>query len=242
MKVGSNKSNKKSPNSKDSNLYEDLLSLTGIGPKKVEELIAAGIKSLDDIKSTKFSYMVPEETVLDVKFELYKEFTRDDITPFVRKLPDELVPVGGYRRKKPKMKDLDLLTCMELQTAAELVENLPGVKIMHKYRLGNKVSSMVVNNDGVVFKVDIFKTTNISYPFALLHFTGDKIFNIKNRKLAKKKGYHLNEKGIWKAKESKYYFLADAIKGLNNEKDILAFLGVEYKEPPERSYLALGIK
>jgi DNA polymerase (family 10) len=78
-------------------------------------------------------------------------------------------------------------------------------------------------------KIDIFYTTKDALPYALLHYTGSKNFNIRVRSHAKSLGYKLNQYGLFDVKTGNQIIISKA-----SEKTILKKLGITYKEPHER--------
>jgi NAD-dependent DNA ligase len=81
--------------------------------------------------------------------------------------------------------------------------------------------------------VDFLYTGIEEFPFAILYFTGSKIFNTVMRHIALEKGYTMNEHGINKMQEKKK---GDKVAHhFRNEEDIFDFLGLEYKAPTERT-------
>jgi NAD-dependent DNA ligase len=89
-------------------------------------------------------------------------------------------------------------------------------------------------NCGVARRVDFLYAPPNEYAFAILYFTGSKIFNTVMRQKALNQGYTLNEHGIC-------HLTADKKKGSQvsqpfpNEKAIFDFLGMPYRTPLERS-------
>jgi DNA ligase (NAD+) len=71
------------------------------------------------------------------------------------------------------------------------------------------------------------------FPFAILYFTGSKIFNTVMRHVALEKGYTMNEHGINKMEEKKKGEKVERV--FTSEKDIFDFLGLVYKSPIERT-------
>ncbi len=79
------------------------------------------------------------------------------------------------------------------------------------------------------FDVDIRLVKDSEYAAALLYFTGSKDHNIKLRELVMKKGYKLNEYGLFKTKNNK-----EQIITVDSEKAIYSKLGLDYIEPELR--------
>jgi NAD-dependent DNA ligase len=82
-------------------------------------------------------------------------------------------------------------------------------------------------------RVDFLYTSPEEFPFAILYFTGSKIFNTVMRHEALAKDLTMNEHGL--------YSLISKKKGekvghvFNSEQDIFDYLGLEYKAPHERT-------
>ena len=102
------------------------------------------------------------------------------------------------------------------------------MKIPEKYKK-NKKTGMKYNT--IAHQLDISVIDNEDLPWYLLYFGSDKIFSKKIRFYASKKGYKLNEKGLYDKKTGKRI---DFIP--KNEKDIFTFLGIHYVYPKNRSY------
>ena|ERR1700678_2424534 len=79
-------------------------------------------------------------------------------------------------------------------------------------------------------KVDIFLTTSDNYIFTLLFATGSGIFNIRTRMIAKKKGYKLNQDGLWLKIPTGY----KKIK-VKSELDLFKLLDITYVSPENRN-------
>ena len=82
-------------------------------------------------------------------------------------------------------------------------------------------------------RVDFLYTTPEEFPFAILYFTGSKIFNTVMRHIALEKGYTMNEHGIYKMEAKKKGEKVN--RAFRTEEDIFDFLRLEYKSPIERT-------
>jgi DNA polymerase/3'-5' exonuclease PolX len=72
-----------------------------------------------------------------------------------------------------------------------------------------------------VRRVDFLYTNPEEFPFAILYFTGSKIFNTVMRHIALEKGYSMNEHGMYKMEEKKK---GDKVADkFNSESDIFDF-------------------
>ena len=94
-------------------------------------------------------------------------------------------------------------------------------------------------------RIDFLYTPPDEFAFAILYFTGSKIFNTVMRQYGLGKGYTFNEHGIYKLENKKKG--AKVEKEFKTEKDIFDFLGLQFKTPIERrdgravvSYIDVG--
>ena len=85
--------------------------------------------------------------------------------------------------------------------------------------------------DYYIIQIDIRFCTKEEYPSMVLYFTGSKEFNIMCRRIAKQKGYILNEYGLYSANDIK-----NRIE-LNSEIEIIDYLGLDkkYYDPYNRN-------
>jgi hypothetical protein len=81
-------------------------------------------------------------------------------------------------------------------------------------------------------RVDFLFTVGEEFPFAILYFTGSKIFNTVMRQYALQKGLTMNEHGLHRLEGKKKGQKVEHVFSL--EKDIFDYLGLEYKLPEER--------
>ena len=132
------------------------------------------------------------EARLSLQYLDFHPFSRKEIDEvkkkFIKKHFRKWEICGSYRRKKKKMKDIDLLT-----TNSVLLKQSKDLILIKN---GNSRSRFFVRVSKRFVPVDLFVTPLHSWAFALLHFTGSKEFNIKMRKKAQKKGCKLNEKEL----------------------------------------------
>lgn len=129
--------------------------------------------------------------------------------------------IGSLAREKPEVGDIDFLIVSDDPDALTKI-HLPHSDVLEDGEMRKKVYLRKYK-----VKIDLFRTDKRSYPFALLHFIGGKDFNIRVRAQAKRKGYKLNQYGLYNLKEKKF------IK-CKSDRDILKFLNVTYLEPKDR--------
>ena len=83
------------------------------------------------------------------------------------------------------------------------------------------------NND--IRRLDIRYVDIKSFFPAYLYFTGSYEFNERMRGIAKRKGYKLNEYGLYKLEENQEKYIQ-----IYSEKDVFDILGMNYLEPSQR--------
>lgn len=142
-----------------------------------------------------------------------------------------VMAVGGIRRKTIHQKDIDILVNIRLDDIAGRLA-LPSVESdRRKLSITSAGIAAISHKAPSSIAIDIFYASNSEWPFALLHYTGNSIFNIQMRKHAKSKGYKLNQYGIFNANTGR------RVRGVNNiktEKDIFKLLELPYKTPINR--------
>ncbi len=130
---------------------------------------------------------------------------------------------GSLRRCKETIGDLDILASSDKpKEVMDFFTNYDDIKqILLK---GITKTSVVLNDD---LQVDLRVVGDKSFGAALQYFTGSKEHNVKMRSLAIKKGYKLNEYGLFNKKNDKF------VVG-ENEEEIYNKLGLTYIEPELR--------
>ena len=101
------------------------------------------------------------------------------------------------------------------------------IQIISQTADGKKKKSFKLSIGGKDIYLDIFTCLKSDKPFAMLHHTGNKIFNIKTRTHANKMGLKLNQYGIFKNNKK-------ISKKFKTERSILDYLGVGYLTPKKR--------
>lgn len=222
-------------------LEDELQSFIGIGRKLANDLIKMGVSKLADLKKPKYYDMLPLAAQIDIKYRPIRPIPRhmivyfEDVLKIIKSIRFPFVIVGSYRRGKPSSSDIDVLVREDfVGDANTLINSINNdvkqfITIYPPYAIGpQKISTIVrLHKYRVNVKVDFFISPKEELPFAILYSTGSKEFNIKMRQLAKKKGYLLNQKGIFKSGK-----LVDST--FKREQDIFKFLGMKYLSPDQR--------
>lgn len=199
-----------------------------------------GLKYFHDINQR-----IPRSELTKIETKLKK---------YVAKIDEDLIITvcGSYRRGLLTSGDIDvLITHPDLKTQEDIDENgkeyliniinkltKRGLLIDHLTTLGTTkymgVCRLTKKSKGR--RIDIRFVARNDYAPALLYFTGSKNFNQKMRAEALKKGYTINEYGIYRLQRKNGNYIhkkGDKIT-VKTERDIFKLVGMEYLKPHER--------
>lgn len=127
---------------------------------------------------------------------------------------------GSLRRYKETIGDLDLLVAAE-EEEKEIMDIFVHLPLVREILSHGESKSSIVTTSGL--QVDLRVVALDEYPAALVYFTGSKEHNVRLRQLAKKRGWKLNEYGLYDGEKR--------IK-IENEAELYSHLGLAYI-PPE---------
>lgn len=266
---------------------QELTKVHGIGPRKAKELFDShGVDSVAALRSCKavkltaaqqvglryvddFQQRIPHEEVKEHE-QLLKKVTVTTLgSEFI------LTVCGSYRRGAPTAGDVDALLSISphskdassasvktlvsaLSDAASCGHARPYVEAT--LALGNTKFmgvSRLWKPNSLARRIDIRFVSPLSYPTALLYFTGSKRFNVEMRTLAHAKGFTLNEYGLYRTPDeskaasgsgsrgaartaqdtkSQSEQISESLRvpGILCEKDVFDALGMSYVEPAAR--------
>lgn len=220
-------------------LFVELKKILGIGDERAKLLINEGLKDIKDLQLKKWKDKLTDETKLFLSKTPEKPIPYLDIQKIeklFKKLKFKLEFVGSYRRKKNKSNDIDIMVIsndeMILDKFLLSIIKLTKNKI-YPYSKGPDKMSIIIDTENItdtkhIYKIDIFRCSTEIYIPMLLYSTGSKEFNINMRSIAKRKGYLLNQNGIYKKTTG------EKIYGLKSEQDYFNLLSIKYKNPEER--------
>lgn len=219
----------------------------GIGPKKAKELVDAGISSIAQLRQNQDNYLNEIQKVgLKYYEDILERIPRDEIEEykdiFESALKNEkdvkMEIVGSYRRGAQSSGDIDVIvTSTNPQVFTRFIDKLIQDKIiLHVLSRGPTKCLVIAKIQYALDKarrVDFLFTSPEEFPFAILYFTGSKIFNTVMRHQALTMGLTMNEHGLYKMEAKKK---GDKVGHVfKDEKDIFDYLGLEYKTPIERT-------
>lgn len=224
----------------------EMMEVPGLGAKKVKKLYETlHIKSVKELESAAKKHKIS-------KLETFKEKSEENILkgielvkkgkgrillgialPMARNIIEELKTLrevkkisvaGSLRRMEETIGDIDILAISP--NPKKIMDKFTSLNDVNRILAKGETKSMVNLKNGM--QADIRVLDEKSYGAALQYFTGNKGHNIRLRELAIKRGYKLNEYGLFK--KDKY------ICG-RTEKEIYNKLGLDYIEPELRNNL-----
>jgi DNA ligase (NAD+) len=221
----------------------------GIGPKKAQELIDIGIKTIDELR-LKQDELLNDKQKVGLKYyeEIQQRIPRSEIIEFEQlfKTTFDFVNtnknnlfeiVGSYRRGAETSGDIDVIITSPSgviyeKFINELLKTGIILEVLSHGPSKTLVIAKLTGSNNVARRIDFLYTPPNEFAFAILYFTGSKIFNTVMRQHGLNKGYTFNEHGI--------YQLVNKKKGpkvehdFKTEQDIFDFLGLEFKAPVDR--------
>ena len=221
----------------------------GVGPKKAQALIAKGITTIVQLRENQDELNDKQKIGLEYYEAIEERIPRSEIVRFETVLSDvfkglgfpsaTMEIVGSYRRGAKDSGDIDIIitdTAHNPELLSRFVAKLVEMKIvLHKLTDGKtKVLAIaeLPKKGATPRRVDFLYTPPDEFAFAILYFTGSKIFNTVMRQRALDRGYTLNEHGIYHMVSGKKGAKVD--QAFPTEKSIFDFLDMEYKKPEER--------
>lgn len=230
----------------------DLLSVRGIGPKKVRLFYTdLGIDSIEKLKNAAEKGMLAtlpgmgeksQKEVLEgieerSKFQLDRVMINEalmEAEAFITymKKCNAIVRIeyaGSLRRRQETIGDIDLLATTKNDDAkdtAKIMDHFVNYSEALNIISKGATKSQVLLRSGI--QVDLRVVGNNGFGAALHYFTGSKNHNILIRDMAKKKGLKVSEYGVFKRD-------TDEIIACKTEEDLFKSLGLAYVPPELRN-------
>ncbi len=222
---------------------DELIAVEGVGPQTIKTLWKElEIKDLDDLEKAAregkirtlpgFGEKSEQKILKGIEFlkhsggRVILGFVFPDLQHLeqgIREFPevDRVAIAGSVRRRKETIGDIDILvTSSRPEKVMERFVKLPAVT--HVYGQGPTKTNVRLSNN---LDADLRVVPAGSWGAALCYFTGSKAHNIALRNIAIKKGWKLNEYGLFKEERR--------IAG-ETEEGIYEKLGLQYIEPELR--------
>ncbi|KAI9034311.1 hypothetical protein DFJ74DRAFT_600476 [Hyaloraphidium curvatum] len=230
-------------------------SVHGCGSAQASQWYNQGMRTLDDLRA-RTDLTRQQRIGLELYDELNTRIPRAEVEAMIALVNqvaagvDVLLEVhdqGSYRRGAPDSGDVDLLIthpneAKRMESSHALVRQLVAEGIVtHELAWGEGNVFMGVAKlpvpGSIHRRIDLLCIPFSEIGAALLHFTGNDIFNRSLRLLAKKKGYTLSQHGLHVANR----FTKDPelkrgkLVASETEEAIFAALGVPWRPPHERN-------
>lgn len=223
---------------------ESLTSIEGVGPKSVYKLYKSlGIRTVSQLeKAAKagklrdlegFGERSEQKILKGIEFLKTGQgrFVLGLVWPVINSILGKIralsyveiaEPAGSIRRMQETVGDLDILAISkEPEKVIDHFVSLP--EVAHVYGQGPTKANVRLKNG---MDADLRVLEPKSFGAALQYFTGDKYHNIALREIAIKKGYKLNEYGLYRGRK--------LVAG-KKEKEIYEKLGLEWMPPEMRT-------
>ena len=213
-------------------LVNELIDVAGIGRYKAKMLIKSGLTKLADLKLKKYKTQLTDSTIMLMKYKPTIRIPYGDIKKIEKKLtsfPKSII-VGGFIRKKPCSKDIDIMIVSNKKSILDEYEKYLSMKFrdVRVYIRGvDKISLIILIREKTYYKVDVFRSDIANQHAMLLYSTGSKEFNIKMRGVASRMGYLLNQRGLYKKNSTKPLVI-------HSERSIFKKLNMMYVKPENR--------
>ena len=227
----------------------------GIGPKKAKELVDKGITTIEALRANQDT-LLNETQKVGLKYyeDILKRIPRSEIEEYKSLFNTEFLKqthnthnthnidakfeiVGSYRRGAESSGDIDvIITSSNHHVFTQFVDSLIKTGVIQEVLSRGPTKCLVIAKlpgYAISRRVDFLYTTPEEFPFAILYFTGSKIFNTVMRHEALAKELTMNEHGLYSLVGKKKGEKVDHV--FNSEKDIFDYLGLEYKAPHERT-------
>ena len=223
----------------------EMLKISSLGPKKVSALYnELDIKTIDELKDAckkgivrdleGFGEITEKKILRGIKMRektsgrVFINIASEDADEYISYLKSykniiRLSIAGSLRRRKETIGDLDIL--VSSNNPDEVMDYFVKYDRVKSVLMKGSTKTSVILDDNV--QVDLRVVEDKSFGSALQYFTGSKEHNVKMRSIAIKKGFKLNEYGLFDKKTEKIIIGKE-------EADIYKKLGLSYIEPELR--------
>ena len=223
-----------------------LADVYGIGPKKAKELVDNGITSIEQLRANQQLLNDIQKVGLQYYEDILARIHREEVEQYESIVAAEFNKiatqksrfeiVGSYRRGAQSSGDIDMIiTSDSPKVFVNLIDALIKKGIILEVLSRGPTKCLVIARipgSSTARRVDFLYTSLEEFPFAILYFTGSKIFNTVMRHQALQMGLTMNEHGLYKMDNKKKGEKVSHV--FREEKDIFDYLNMEYKAPNER--------
>lgn len=223
-----------------------LSKIAGVGPVTVKDWLRMRVYDLAQLrrKVGKGTIVLNRMQQYGLKYydDLNTRVPRDDVAAIGQRIKHTLISLqpdiqvaiaGSYRRGALSSGDIDIIAS-GVQYNDTLLRNLVAVlesdpNYVDIMSIGRERLTFLYRYD-IVRQVDLLYLPSEYFYTGVLYFTGDWGFNEAMRGYARKKGYRLNQRGLYQLKTMK-------LIPIRSEKEIFDILGLTYVEPANRNAL-----
>ncbi|CAZ81123.1 unnamed protein product [Tuber melanosporum] len=231
------------------------LGIYGVGGVKAQKWVDAGYRTLDDIKAHA-RLTSSQQTGIEHYEDFQQRIPRDEVKQhgdIAMRVAHEidaelkLEILGSYRRGAKDCGDIDIMITKEGAEAYAITGRISSPSIFFGFQLyiaiprgsdsGTKWHGASKISSGPWRRIDFLVVPWAERGAALLYFTGNDIFNRSLRLLASKKGFRLNQSGLYKdvlRGKDRTKFTDGALMEGESEEKIFEILGVPYRPPEHR--------
>ena len=240
----------------------------GVGPVEALRLYNNNCYNLEDLTNNLHLLKPHQQIGLKYYKDLLKKIPRESITVYVEKLKKSLENynqlynekiliciAGSYRREKATCGDIDCIVYQNKDfQLLHLIDHFSHDGLLSESLNMGEFKYMGIcelcihiditesgqNKKETLFcRIDIYKTNYEKLPYALLTHTGNKIFNIKMRQIAKETGYKLSQYGLYPDRDKEIKSVTTKLDRSNmiyvsSEEDIFTILDISYISPKDR--------
>ncbi|EPS40748.1 hypothetical protein H072_5399 [Dactylellina haptotyla CBS 200.50] len=234
----------------------------GVGLVQARKFVAAGYKSLDDVKRHA-TLTEPQKVGVERYHDFKQRIPREEVAEHggivagVLRDMDEKVEshvMGSYRRGAKDCGDIDIIITKEGAGVEELHEVLE--KLVEKlFEQGFLMCGLAIarHDDGTKWhgaskiggkestnpwrRIDFLIVPGEEIGAAFLYFTGNDVFNRSMRLLASRMGMRLNQRGLYRdvmRGKNREKFNEGTLLESKSEQKIFEILGVPYRPPEHR--------
>lgn len=226
---------------------EAFQNIYGVGPKKAQDLIAAGYTTVAQLRVAAAANpkLLNKNQQVGLRYydDLLTRIPRAEMDRHAATLMDakpavlEGIIVGSYRRGASNSGDIDMLirtATSSVDAGAALATFVATLKasgyIREVLAQGPHKCLAISQLPGApARRLDLLVTPPEEFPFAVFYFTGCDTFNVAVRSHALERGFTLNEHALTQVSTGK------PVGGIRSERDIFTVLKLQWREPHERT-------
>jgi len=211
-------------------IVEELQRVHGIGPILANKLYDEGVRSIDELLShpdvsdgVKLCANYVDELEKSISYNKAKRLITNYRETLRNQHPSlkhfDIIGVGGYRRLKKYVHDIDILVVSDTLTGRD-------IKIDGQLVSAGETKAVYIIKDKTHHILEVYLAKSHERGAALLHHTGPSVWNIVMRIHARKRKMKLSQHGL--VDEN------DKIIASKTEKEVMNALDLRYVEPEHR--------